>query len=176
MSTHTPEDSVRRARPDDLPALAAMVARCSAASIYRRFHGGAPGPVRREVERIANPTAAHRSWVALSADGSVRGTATLAWDAPGSGHLGILVEDAWWRQGVGRALAAAVATEAVAADLATVTASVQADNVRALAFLRAVAPGSRPRHRGGNEMEVTLPVPARSVGASPRRPATGVAA
>ncbi|HEX6567948.1 MAG TPA: hypothetical protein VF015_02250, partial [Acidimicrobiales bacterium] len=43
-----------------------------------------------------------------------------------------------------------------------VVATIQADNQRAVDFLRAVAPGSRPVHVGGAELEVTIPVaPAR---------------
>ena len=60
---------VRRARPTDLDLLVAFVARCSRATIYRRFHGAGARPIRRELGRIARPTGTHRSWVAVDAGG-----------------------------------------------------------------------------------------------------------
>jgi hypothetical protein len=73
--------------------------------------------------------------------------------------VAVLVEDAWRRRGVGRALIAAVAAEARRTGVATVIATVQADNSRAVDFARAVVPGVRPRYLGGNDLELAVPVP-----------------
>jgi L-amino acid N-acyltransferase YncA len=151
--------AVRRAGPADLASLLALADRCSADTIYRRFHGAADRPIRRELERIASPTATHRSWVAVTRDGEVHGTATLAWGRAGTAEAAFLVEDTWFRRGLGRALFAALAAEAARAHVDTVVAAVQADNARAVRFLRAVAPGVLPRYVGGAELELAVPVP-----------------
>jgi L-amino acid N-acyltransferase YncA len=152
--------TIRRARPSDLAALADLVARCSEATLYRRFHGVAGLHIRRETARIAAPTPAHRSFVAVGPGGDIHGSATLAWARSGTVEVAFLVEDAWFRRGVGRALHAALVREARVAGVATVTATIQADNERALRFLRAVAPHARPRFVGDGEVEVRVPVPA----------------
>jgi GNAT superfamily N-acetyltransferase len=167
MTSLPPDVAVRRARPVDLAALAAFVARCSADTLHRRFHGAGARPVRRELARIAAPTAAHRSWVAVTTDGQVHGTATLAWSRSGTTEAAFLVEDAWQRRGLGRALFAAVAGEAARAEVDVVVATVQADNDRAVRFLRAVAPGVRPRYVGGAELDLSIPVAAASVAPAP---------
>jgi GNAT superfamily N-acetyltransferase len=150
---------VRPATPDDRDGLAAFVDRCSAETLYRRFHGAAgTGLLRHELDRVAHPNRAHRSWVAVSCFGQIRGTATLAWGRTGTVEAAFLVEDAWARRGVGRLLWAAVAAEARRAGLTTVLATVQADNDRAVRFLRGVAPGARSRFVGGAEVEVTIPI------------------
>jgi GNAT superfamily N-acetyltransferase len=152
------DTAIRRAGPADAAPLVALVDRCSPDTIYRRFHGAAERPIRRELERIAAPAATHRSWVAVGADGQIHGTATLAWSRGGTVEAAFLVEDAWFRRGVGRALFGALAAEAATAGVTAVLASVQADNDRAVRFMRAMAPSVRPRYVGGAELELTIPV------------------
>lgn len=152
------DTAIRRAGPADLAPLAGLVERCSRDTIYRRFHGAAERPIRRELGRIAAPTATHRSWVAVGADGEVHGTATLAWSRAGTVEAAFLVEDACFRRGIGRALFAALAAEAARAGAPAVVATVQADNDRAVRFLRSVTGGVRPQYVGGAELEVTVPV------------------
>jgi ribosomal protein S18 acetylase RimI-like enzyme len=74
--------------------------------------------------------------------------------------VAFLVEDAWFRRGVGRALFVAVAAEGRRRGLDTVGATVQADNEPALRFLRSLAPGARLRYAGIAEVEATIPIPA----------------
>jgi N-acetylglutamate synthase-like GNAT family acetyltransferase len=148
---------VRPARSSDLPGLLALVDRCSFDTLYRRFHGAGPSTVRRELERVAAPTYEHRSWVAT--DGTfIRGVATLALGRDGAAEVGFLVEDAWFRRGVGRRLFRAVASDANAMDLEAVVAWVQPDNATARRFLRAMAPSARTRFAGMGELEVVLPI------------------
>lgn len=167
LSLTTAAPAVRHAGPGDLDALIRLVERCSDGTVRRRFHGAAPRPIRRELVRIAHPTDAHRSWVAV-AGGDVRGTATLAWGRDGTVEAAFLVEDAWFRRGIGRALFAALTAEARRAAAPAVVALVQSDNERAARFLRAMAPGAS-HTLSGPELAVTIPVgrPAR------REPATG---
>jgi GNAT superfamily N-acetyltransferase len=168
--------TVRPARPDDTDALVALVERCSELSLYRRFHGAAGPYVWREIERIANPTAMHRSWVALGAGGDVRGTATLAWGRAGDVHAAFLVDDTWQRRGVGRSLYRALARAAVAAGLPAVTATVLGDNGPALRFMRAMAPDVRSRFVDG-VVEVHLPVrPSTAARSRQSRPSSPIAA
>jgi N-acetylglutamate synthase-like GNAT family acetyltransferase len=153
--------TVRSATETDLPRLQALLDRCSADTTYRRFHGAIGGAVRRELERISHPGPEHRSWIAT--DGTdIRGTATLARGSNGVVEAAFLVEDAWFRQGIGRALFAALAREAMSSGTPEVTAWVQADNERARRFLRSMVPGTTTTFAGGGELEISLPVGARS--------------
>jgi ribosomal protein S18 acetylase RimI-like enzyme len=167
MTSFPTDVEVRPAEPGDLPALHALLDRCSLDTRYRRFHGGGEPAHRRELERVARPTAAHRSWVAIGPDGEVHGTATLAWAGSGQADVAFLVEDAWFRRGLGRALFAAVAAEAMAAHQPVIVATILADNERAIRFLRAMAPRADVRYLGFTELEVTVPVAAVAAAPTP---------
>ncbi len=152
--------SVRPATSDDLPGLQALLDRCSPETTYRRFHGAIGSAVRHELERIADPGPEHRSWVAT--DGTeIHGTATLARGSNGVVEAAFLVEDAWFRHGIGRALFATLARDAQMSGEDAVTAWVQADNERARRFLRSMVPGTRTTFIGGGELEISLPVRGR---------------
>lgn len=148
---------VRATGPADLSGLTALVERCSPETLNRRFHGATGRPLARELLRVAAPSDRHRSWVALSGEGAVRGTASLAWGRDGQAEIAVLVEDAWFRRGVGRRLVHRLAAAAAQAGESCVVAWVQADNERALRFLRAVAPGVHPAFSDG-EVVVRIPV------------------
>ena len=150
---------VRPARADDLAALAAMTARVSDDTLWRRFHGAGRRVVERELDRIVHPTDAHRSWVALSPDGAIHGTATLASGRDGTVEAAFLVEDGWFRRGIGRTLFAAIAVEARRSGVSEVVARVQADNERAIRFLRGLRAGARATFVGDGEVEVVVPMP-----------------
>jgi ribosomal protein S18 acetylase RimI-like enzyme len=150
------ELSVRAARSGDLHQLAALVDRCTPDTLYRRFHGASGRTVERELHRIAWPTPAHRSWVAV-VDGEIRGTATIARSTSGATEIALLVEDSWFRRGIGRALCLTLLAHARAVRVPIVLAAVQADNDRAVRFLRGVAPAAQVRFAGGGELEVTIP-------------------
>jgi len=168
----TTDITIRAASPTDLEPLVAFLARCSSTTVYRRFHGTATRPVRRELDRIASPTSRHRSWVATGPDGQVHGTATLAWSRTGAAEVAFWVEDAWFRRGIGRALFGALASDAAVAGVPTVVATIQADNQRAIDFLHALASGIRT-HLAGAELVASIPIP---VAASSRRAPDQVAA
>ncbi len=153
---------IRPSWPTDVDALAALVDRCTDETLYRRFHGAAGPYVRRELERVASPTWLHRSWVAV-ADEDIRGTATLTWGRSGETDIAVLVEDAWFRRGIGRALLHRLTTEARRQGVDVLRATVQADNDRAVRFVRGVAPDATVRFAGGAELDVRIPVgPARA--------------
>jgi ribosomal protein S18 acetylase RimI-like enzyme len=150
---------LRASRAGDLEALRAFIARCSPETLYRRFHGTGPRAIDRELTRIATPADDHRSWVVVDG-GEVRGTASLARSGSGATEMAILVEDRWFRRGIGRALIGALTAHAERDGLDIITASIQADNERAVRFIRAVAPRASIRFVGGAELEVELPVAA----------------
>jgi RimJ/RimL family protein N-acetyltransferase len=150
---------LRASGAGDLEALRAFIARCSPETLYRRFHGTGPRAIDRELVRIASPADDHRSWVVI-AGGEVRGTASLARSRAGTNEMAALVEDRWFRRGIGRRLIGALMAHAALAGLDTITASIQADNERAVRFIRAVAPQATIRFVGGAELEVQLPVAA----------------
>ena len=85
--------------------------------------------------------------MAVSADGEVRGTATLAWGPDGTVEAAFLVEDAWFRRGVGRALSGASPPRPAGPGVPTVSATVQADNERASASCWPWPPGPAPATR-----------------------------
>ena len=147
----------------------AFVARCSPETLYRRFHGTGPQAMDRELTRIASPNDAHRLWVVVDG-GEVRGTASLARSRSGATEMAVLVEDRWFRRGIGRALIGALMAHAELVGIGTVTAWIQADNQRAVRFIRAVAPLARIRFVGGAELEAQLPVGAMARGAADSSP------
>lgn len=149
---------LRASRPEDLESLRAFTDRCGPETLYRRFHGSGRRAIERELGRVACSTVDHRSWVVV-AGGDVRGTATLARSRTGASEMAVLVEDAWFRRGIGRALVGELTAHAASRGLATIVAWVQADNEAALRFIRAVAPGASVRFVGGAELEVQVPVP-----------------
>jgi GNAT superfamily N-acetyltransferase len=95
---------VRRSGPRDLAAVATMHSRCGARSLLDRyrFGGRAPGVAALDA-MLRRPDTV----VAVSADGDVVATGTLARD-PRHSHLcaevGLLVEDRWQRLGIGTEL------------------------------------------------------------------------
>lgn len=113
--------------------------------------------MERELQRIATPTARHRSWVATDGE-TIRATATLAWSSHGPPEVGVLVEDVWFRRGLGRALCAEIAAEASHAGVPTVVARIQGDNHRAARFVHALASHAPSRVSGG-ELTVLVSVP-----------------
>jgi hypothetical protein len=128
--------SVRRAAPDDRDALRAMFERCTAGTRYRRFHG----PVKAIPERYLNDalsgSAFHYALVACptpvaAADGGgiadtsaataadaggppdgIVALASCRTVAEGAAELGLLIEDAWQRRGLGTCLLLDLVTHA----------------------------------------------------------------
>jgi N-acetylglutamate synthase-like GNAT family acetyltransferase len=167
QTTTQPPVWLRPARPDDLPRLGELLDRCSPETLYRRFHGTTRDPMRREIERVAAPDTPdrHRSWVAVGCDGAVRGAGTLAWRDDDTPEIALLVEDALFRQGIGRGLVDRLAGDARRSGAPDIVAWVQGDNLRAVKFLRAVAHGAHIAFDSG-ELAVTIPV-------APVAPVTG---
>ena len=92
----------------DSEALLAMVGRCSAVSLYRRFHGVGDGV--RYAQEVLAAAAGHDSYAAWSGDRCVGLGNLHAYDD--TAEIGVLVEDRWQRRGVGTALVVALVRQA----------------------------------------------------------------
>jgi GNAT superfamily N-acetyltransferase len=116
----------------------AMWQRCSLATRIARFHAPVRDiPPSYLIAVLADPGA---SILAVrDPAGDVVGLASL-FCSPGSGiaELGVLVEDAWQRRGVGRRLVAHLVADAPARGIVTLTAAVLAANAQVADLLRQV--------------------------------------
>jgi GNAT superfamily N-acetyltransferase len=140
-----------------------MVGRCSAGTLYRRFHGVTDG-VFHALQLVSDGDQdAYGAW---SADLCI-GVASLADDGHGSTHIGVLVEDGWQRRGAGSALLAALVVRARQRLLPALVADVLADNGFILPLLDRVGPTTTEFCYGGYRVNVVIergwrPEPSRS--------------
>jgi GNAT superfamily N-acetyltransferase len=109
---------IRPVRPGDGEALAAMFARCSEDTRYRRFHGFVPALPAAYLSRCLDGR--HRAFVAEPPGAGVVALASAGpvFDDPRVYEAGVMVEDDWQRRGVGGMLLATLftATRAAGAD------------------------------------------------------------
>jgi GNAT superfamily N-acetyltransferase len=143
--------TVRQAAPGDREALAAMFGRCSPQTRYRRFHGAVSTFPRRYLTEATSRSPVHHALIA-SANSAASGTASDMTDGTGPGpqddaapsaivalascrvvdegmaELGVLVEDAWQRRGVGTALLDELVAHARALGLRALTAQLLTDH------------------------------------------------
>ncbi len=92
----------------DSDALLDMAGRCSATTLYRRFHGVTDGV--RYAQQLLADAADHDSYAAWNGDRCVGiGNLHVCED---TAEIGVLVEDGWQRRGVGSALVAALVRRA----------------------------------------------------------------
>jgi GNAT superfamily N-acetyltransferase len=128
---------VRVATVDDGAAVLAMVARCSRSSLFHRFHGFTDGQAytRRLFERQSV------DGTIVAWDGSrCIGVGTLSRDEHGIADLGVLVEDAWQRRGIGSQLVALLMDAARADGVAHVQANILGEDRFLLDMLRRAGP------------------------------------
>jgi GNAT superfamily N-acetyltransferase len=120
----------------DSEALLAMLARCSPTTLYRRFHGVTDGvPYARQVLSGSADQDSFAAWIGDRCVGL--GNLRLL---DGSTELGVLVEDAWQRRGIGSALLVALVRRARESRSPSLQADVLADNDFAPAVLARVGP------------------------------------
>lgn len=122
--------TLRRGSLVDADALVAMHDRCSSETLYRRYHAPVSHVTPRMVRAMLEP-AGGRSLV-LSVGDTVVAAAMYSVDPastdPGSVEVGLMVEDAWQRQGHGARLLRALAGEAAGQGLGTLSCLVQPEN------------------------------------------------
>ncbi|MGW2564107.1 N-acetyltransferase family protein [Streptomyces sp. NPDC001514] len=143
-------------RPTDGPALKALFDSCSPESVRLRFFGLLHElPHEYAADVLACRPEVHDAVVAHRGDrGRLAGLASLA-AAPegspgGAAVLGVLVADAWQRQGLGRAMVDALLTRARQRGVERVSACVLPGRSRLLAILaRHMEPESTSRDQDG---------------------------
>lgn len=122
----------------DAQAIASMWERCTPATRMARFHA----PVRNIPASYLNAVFADPSASVAAACqhcGALVALASLIRDASqDSAELGVLVEDAWQRAGIGRRLVAHLLATAQARGIASLTASVLAENATVADLLRQI--------------------------------------
>ena len=125
-------------RPHDREAITGLFARCSRRTVQERFFS----PIR-EMPRsylsavLAGDPHRHDALVMRRRDASIIGLASLVVPEHASltGEIGVLVEDAWQRRGIGRAMIDALLARARARGVTRVRAEVLADRTALLAAL-----------------------------------------
>jgi ribosomal protein S18 acetylase RimI-like enzyme len=136
---------IRPARTADLPALGDFFAALSVQARYLRFFSPiTPGPSLLSLVCGGTTDA-----LLATRDGVIVGHGMAA-DVSGpcgtrSTDIGVVVADAWQRQGVGSALVRALITGAQVRGVTTVTMDVMHGNDRALAMIKGHWPAARTR-------------------------------
>jgi len=130
-----------------------MLGRCSRASLYHRFHGFTDGAAY--FGALLRDRPASQTLLAWSGSACV-GAAALGVSETGIVDLGVLVEDAWQRRGIGTRLIASLLGDARARGVTTVHADVLADDVFLLRVLRQLAPLSVSAGSGSYSIDIDL--------------------
>jgi len=127
--------SVRHVTGSDARAIASMWERCALATRIARFHA----PVRNIPASYLTAVFADPSASVVAACQHCGAVVALASLLPGASQgcaeLGVLVEDAWQRAGIGRRLVAHLIATAHARGITVLTASVLAGNAKAADLL-----------------------------------------
>jgi N-acetylglutamate synthase-like GNAT family acetyltransferase len=147
------EVTVREATASNSDAALAMLTRCSRATLVRRFHGFTDGVAYTRALLRDQPNG--DTLVAWNGSSCVA-LATLGIDATGIADLGVLVEDAWQRRGVGTRLITSLLDGARAKGVTTVHADVLGDDKFILRTLGRIAPISVSVARGTLSVEIDL--------------------
>jgi len=147
------EVRLRRPEVSETGAMVAMSARCSRASLFHRFHGFTDGvayfgALLRDRPSDQTLLAWYRS--------TCVGVATLGVGASGILDLGVLVEDAWQRRGIGTELASSLLEGARAQGVTTVHADVLSDDQFILRILRQSGPLTVLIEHGNFSIDIDL--------------------
>jgi N-acetylglutamate synthase-like GNAT family acetyltransferase len=128
---------LRPAAVSDTEAVLAMLARCSRATLFHRFHGFADGAAYFDALLRDGPV--QQTLLAWYGATCV-GVAVLGVDATGVVDLGVLVEDAWQHRGIGTQLTDSLLDSARAKGVSIVHAEVLSDDRHLLRALRRIGP------------------------------------
>jgi len=136
---------VRAAVPRDAEDLGRMFSRCSAETIYLRFHSPYPRIPRTMLDRMANVGPRFGKAFIAEINGEVIGHAMYAREYEGDleADTAVVVEDAWASRGVGRRLFARIREEAWRDGVETLLCTTLGDNHRMRDALRRAFPESR---------------------------------
>jgi len=159
---------VRRAVAADRAALRAMFARCADETRYRRFHGPVKMMPERYLTDALSGTPFHYALVAYprpvadlgtshpgGRDGGVVALASCRTVDEGAAELGLLIEDAWQRRGLGTRLLRDLVTYAAGAGLRVLEAQLLAEQAWIAGLLRPYG-NCRLRSTRGGVLNVSL--------------------
>lgn len=121
----TGEPTLRRGGAADADAVVVLHERCSAETVYRRYHAPMPRVNARFARSLLCP--GDGMSMVVTVDGAVVALGMLA-TGPSGPELGLMVEDRWQRRGLGSRLLRALAEEAADRGMETLTCLVQPDN------------------------------------------------
>jgi GNAT superfamily N-acetyltransferase len=157
---------VRRAAPGDRAALTQMFGRCTAETRYRRFHGPVKAIPERYLADALSGTPFHYALVAClsplrdpggpipESPGIVALASCRAVDE-GAAELGLLIEDAWQRRGLGTRLLRELVTDASGAGLRVLEAQLLAEQAWIVGLLRPYG-SCRLRSTGDGTLNLTV--------------------
>lgn len=134
--------AVRLLRADDEERLCRLFYRLSPESVYRRFFTLYTHPPAGALRQLADVDHDRRdAMVAVVGDEIVGVARYSALDGrPGEAEVAVVVEDAWQGRGLGRRLLDCATSLARLHGMTTLSATVLAENVPAIAMLRAAYP------------------------------------
>ncbi len=138
--------SLRRGTAADVRSLTAMHGRCSAETVYRRFHAPMPHLNPRTARALLEPVGGFS--IVLTVGDAVIACGTVA-PAGDTLEIGLVVEDGWQRRGHGARLLAALVDLALKHGAETLTFYVQPDNEAALGAIRRAGLRAHASHVDG---------------------------
>jgi GNAT superfamily N-acetyltransferase len=144
---------LRPAAVSDTRAVLAMLARCSPAARFHRFHGFTDGVRYFQAQLRDRP--GDQTVLAWCGSTCV-GVATLGVGDTGRVELGVLVEDAWQRRGIGTQLTVSLLDSARAEGVISVHADVLSDDLHILEWLRRIGPLTASIERGVWSIDIAL--------------------
>jgi GNAT superfamily N-acetyltransferase len=132
---------LRPSEPDDAPRLVAMFERCSRQSRYGRFLAPLQHFPAAHLIDVVRPSPIRRSWVIDDLEtGRLVGVGSWFRNQVHRAEVGLLVEDAHQRQGLGSALLDELVVSARTAGVTTLVASTLADARHVHRMLRRIGP------------------------------------
>ena len=138
--------ALRPGTADDVQALIAMHGRCSAETLYRRFHAPVPRLTSRMARSLLEPLDGFS--MVLTADDAVVGCGLVAREGD-TFEIGLLVEDGWQHRGHGTRLLAALVKASVERGAESLTCYVQPDNEAVLGTIRRAGMRAHVSHVDG---------------------------
>lgn len=153
---------IRPATPMDLPAVDDFHSRCSAQTLFSRYHAGVRSLPRRWLHRLLSPP--RGTTLLATCGGEVVAMAQLIRTAdPREVEISVLVEDRWQRRGVGTALIHRLAVLARAGGHANLVAwCLRSETVFARTATRTGLPMSTRSEDGMVRIELRAAVPNRT--------------
>jgi GNAT superfamily N-acetyltransferase len=120
---------VRLAHPDDAPRLVAMFERCSPASRYARFLAPLQHFPAAHLTDVVRPSSVRRSWVVDDLDtGQLVAVGSWFRNELRTAEVGLLVEDAAQRHGLGTQLLETLVMSARTAGITTLVATTHSES------------------------------------------------